>query len=239
VFLLYFIAGSGVFTVRAVSAPNLRRKEMSQVIALCNCLGKNIFLVRPDDIKKHLEQIPSLVVTRVYTSLPNKLYVDATYKKRVAIWRTPEAAYAVAADGEVLQVWKLPFPKRAWKGLPVFEEGYDSSLKQGHRLLVGEHVSVSALTMARSLRSRVTAQLRPLVKAYLYRPYSGITMIGRADWWALFGMDSSSALDVRIASLQFVLATKSSPLTPGKCIDLRQVVPGHSIVDIHPDHNCG
>jgi hypothetical protein len=195
-------------------------------------MGKNIFTVRPDDVKRRLDGIPTLIVTRVFTTLPNNVHVEATYRRRVAIWRTPEAAYAVAANAEVLQVWRSPFRRNQWKPLPIFDEGYDSSLKKHHRLLVGEHVPAAGLAMALSLRSRIPPQLRTMVKGYSYRPSVGITMIGKTNWWALFGLDSSSKLDQR-ASIVLAAVTGSRPaLKKGGCIDLR------ATFYIRPDHRC-
>jgi hypothetical protein len=232
-FLLYLVVGSGVFSVKTVEAPNLAPKDLAQVVARCKCIGANIFVVRPDDIQRRLNGLLTLVVTRVYTSVPNTVHVEATYKQRVAIWRTPEAAYAVAADGEVLQVWRHPYPHNHWKPLPIFDEGYDSSVKKHHRLLVGEHVPVVPLTMAMNLRSRVPQQLQALVKGYMYRPATGITMIGRANWWALLGVDYSSKLDQRLSAVLTALTEVPPTLGHGDCVDLR------ATPYMRHDHSCG
>jgi hypothetical protein len=235
--MLGYVAESGTFNVRAITAPNLSAKEIAQVTARCDCIGQNIFLVRPNDIKQRLESIPQLVVNRVYTSLPNHLYVEAALKERVAIWRTPEAAYAVASDAEVLQVWKRPFPKTGWKLLPVFDEGYDATVKPGHRLLVGEHVSASALTTALALKSRALPSVRAQVKGYLYQPLSGVILVGRTNWWAVFGTDTSSNLDVRMDDLGAALSRGA--LAKGSCVDLRIVDAQHNTrLTVSRDHSC-
>jgi hypothetical protein len=238
--LLYVVIRSGTFTVRAISAPGIKGKEMAQIENRCRCLGKSIFVLQPDQLKQRLLGIPALSVRRVTTSLPNHIFVDAVYKPRVAVWRTPEAAYAVASDGQVLQVWKKPFPKHGWKPLPVFDQGYDSQVRKGRRLLVGEHVPVAALTMALNLSMRMPEALRPLVKQYLYRPFTGEIVVGKANWWALMGTDTSSDLDLRLAGLLSVLDRRPPLLLPGKCIDLRSAgaaSPGPVI--IHVNHSCG
>ncbi len=147
--------------------------------------------------------------------------------------------YAVAADGQVLQVWKKPFPKHGWKDLPVFDEGYDGVIEKGHRLLVGEHVAVQALEMALNLKSRTPEQLRPLVKGYSYKPFTGGIVVGKTNWWALFGMDRSNNLDFRMAALLGALTHRPPLLAPGQCIDLRQVSLEGAQSYIHPNHNCG
>lgn len=233
VFLLYLVAGSGTFSVKSVEAPNLAPKDLAQVVIRCRCLGENIFIVRPNDIQRRLEGLSTLIVTRVYTTIPNVVHVEASYKKRVAIWRTPEAAYAVASDGEVLQVWRHPYPHNHWKPLPIFDEGYDSTIKKHHRLLVGEHVPLVPLTMALSLRTRVPAQLQPLVKGYTYRPIIGITMVGRANWLALLGLDYSSKLDQRLSAVLTALTQVPPTLGRGDCVDLR------ATPYMRHDHSCG
>ncbi len=238
--VLYYVLLSGTFTVRAVDTPRLGKKETAEVLARCECIDKSIFTLQADVIKRRLSGIPALIVDRVETSLPNHVRVIAHYKVRVAIWRTPEAAYAVSSDGQVLQVWKKPFPKSAWKSLPVFDEGYDTVIRKGHRLLVGEHVGVEALQMARSLKSRTPPDLRPLVKGYTYKPFTGEIVVGKTNWWALFGMDRSNNLDFRMAALLGALSHRPPFLAPGQCIDLREAnLQGSPPSYIHPNHNCG
>ncbi len=239
--LLYVVVFSGTFKVRAIEAPHLAKKDLAQVVDRCQCVDRSIFALQTADIKRRLDGIPALVIDKVVASLPNHVSVFAHYKPRVAVWRTPEAAYAVAADGQVLQVWKKPFPKSGWKRLPVFDEGYDSVIKKGHRLLVGEHVAVQALEMELSLQSRTPAQLKPLVKGYAYKPFTGGIVVGKTNWWALFGMDRSNNLNIRMAALLGVLTHQPPYLSPGQCVDLRQAdvqgSPNNSY--IHPNHNCG
>jgi hypothetical protein len=233
-FLVYFFAGSGIFSVRTVMADHLAPGDVARITRQCGCVGDNIFMVRSDEIKRRLAAIPTLRIGRVYTRLPNQVIVEATYKRKVAIWRTPEAAYGVDADGEVLQVWKRPFPHWGPMGLPVFDEGYDSTIKRGKRLLVGQSIAVEPLTMALNVRSRLPASLVPLVKGYLYRPFVGITIIGRANWWALVGLDYSSNLDVRLSTLEAALEQVPPYIGPGDCVDLRSEQQYY-----RHDHHCG
>jgi hypothetical protein len=239
-FLLYFFVGSGYFSVRTVNAGNLTQSDLNTVITRCQCVGDNIFTLRSDVIRKRLDGIPSLIVQRVYTRLPNQIVVQAVYKPRVAIWRTPEAAYAVASDGQVLRVWRSPFPKHAWDGEAIFDEGYDSTVKKGKRLVVGEHVGLVPLTIGLSLRNSIPAALRAQVKTYYYRPIIGFTVEGKAGWWALFGMNTTPQLvNARISALQAALsATPSAPpdLGPGDCVDLRDSTMKNWYM--RQDHNC-
>jgi hypothetical protein len=230
-FLFYFVVGSGIFSVKKVVAVGLKPPELAQVVDRCRCIGQNIFVVRPDDIQKRLESIPTLIIKRVYTSMPNNVYVEAAYRPRVAIWRTPEAAYAVAADGEVLQVWRKPFPH--FHPFPVFDEGYDDTIKKGRRLIIGEHVPADALAMALSLHSRVPPALQSQVKEYYYRPFIGLTLIGTTNWWALFGLDYSAKLDQRVNTVIAALAHVPPIPGPGGCVDLR------AVLYYRHDHTCG
>ena len=61
------------------------------------------------------------------------------------------AAGAVDARGEVLRVWKHPFPHAGWKGEPVFDAGYDGTIKRGKRQLVGGRLPVEPPNMGLSL----------------------------------------------------------------------------------------
>jgi hypothetical protein len=250
-FLTYFLAGSGFFSVRTVRAGGaLSREDIGRITAHCGCLGDNIFVVRADEIKLRLAaQLPTLVFDRVYTRLPNEVVVEGRPKAKVAIWRTPEAAYAVDANGEVLQVWKKPDPATLWKkmpdrwqGLPVFDEGYGGQFMLGHRLLVGDYVGASDLSYALSLGAAMPADLRAAIKQYRFRRYIGITVVGKKKWWALFSeRDGVGDIALRVAALQqewFGGNGAPPALHAGGCIDLRGPLGSHEQY-IRPDHHCG
>lgn len=227
-FLVYFFVGSGTFSVRTVRASNLSPADVQAITERCRCLGANIFVVRSDDIKRRLaEGLPTLVVQRVYTRLPNQVVVEAYHKRIVVLWRTPDAVYGVDSTGEVLRVWKRPFP-RHW-GYPI----YDDTERRAHRLLVGQSIVAEPLAMALNLGARLPASLKSQIKGYLYAPFIGFTLRSRTGWWALFGMDYSGALDAHIAALQQALATPGV-MPPQGCIDLRGPFPYK-----RADHLCG
>jgi hypothetical protein len=239
--LTYYFAGSGVFRVRTVQAGNVSAKDLAAIRQRCGCIGDNIFVVRPDDIKRRLQTIPTLDVVRVYTRLPNKVFVDARPKQRVAIWRTPEAAYAVDAAGEVLQVWKKPIPHR-WGALPIFDEGYGGGFTKGHRLLVGQYLPKDdPLSFVLSLRAQMPADLQALIKKYVYRRFIGMIVEGKTGWWALFSPDDGQT-GLRIQALQgALLPTDGSAviLKPGYCINLRGPLNSRGYQYYRQDHNCG
>ena len=187
-FLTYYVVGSGTFSVRTVRANGgLTPQETAEIEAQCGCIGANIFAVRVAMIERNLARIPTLHVTRVYTRLPNQVIVDAARKTRVAIWRTPEAAYAVDGTGEVLQVWrKDAYPRHGWKRVPVFDEGYDDLFVRGHRLTVGRYLPPGTpLGFALALYTGLPADLRAQVRKYVYRNPVGITVQVAGARWAL------------------------------------------------------
>ncbi len=240
-FLLYFFVGSGYFSVRTVNAGNLTPSDLNTVITRCRCVGDNIFTLRADVIRKRLDGIPSLIVQRVYTRLPNQIVVQAVYKPRVAIWRTPEAAYAVASDGQVLRVWRSPFPKHAWDGEAIFDEGYDSTVKKGKRLVVGEHVGLPPLTVGLSLRNRIPAALRARGEDLslsadhrLYRRREG-RLVGAVRHGHLPAVGQRP--DQRLASGWLNATPPAQPdLGSGDCVDLRD--PNMKNLYMRQDHNC-
>src|SRR5215470_2028407 len=69
-FLVFFFAGSGIFSVRTVLAGHLAPGDVATITQRCGCIGDNIFMVRSDVIKQRLETIPTLRINRVYTRLP-------------------------------------------------------------------------------------------------------------------------------------------------------------------------
>jgi hypothetical protein len=241
-FLTYYFAGSGVFSVRTVLAENIPLADQALIRARCGCIGDNIFVVRTEVIKQRLMTIPTVDIERVYTRLPNQVVVEARPKRPVAIWRTPEAAYAVNGAGEVLRVWKKPFPKHGWGTLPVFNEGYGGGFRKGHRLLVGQYLPKDdPLGFALTLRASMPADLRAQIKEYLYRRFIGVTVIGTTNWWALFSPTDGN-LALRIQALQQALlpgAGSTAILLPGYCIDLRGALNGRQYQYMRADHLCG
>lgn len=250
-FLTYFLAGSGFFSVKTVRAGGkLSRTDIGQIAAHCDCLGDNIFVVRADDIKRRLAaQIPTLVFDRVYTRLPNEVVVEGRPKVKVAIWRTPEAAYAVDASGEVLQVWKKPDPRQLWKklperwqGLPVFDEDYGGQFTRGRRLLVGQSISATDLAYALDLSAAMPADLQAAIKQYRFRRYIGITVVGKKNWWALFSeRDGVGDINLRVDALhqEWFGGNGAAPALHAKgCIDLRGPLGSHEQY-VRADHHCG
>jgi hypothetical protein len=231
--VLYFFINSQTFKVHAVEAAHLAPGDVENITSLCQCVGQNIFTIQPSAIKQRLDEISTLAIWRVYTRLPNQVIVDAGYRVKVAIWRTPEAEYAVDRTGDVLQVWKRPFPKAGWT-LPVFDEGYDTTIHKGKRLLVGDSIPVAPLTMARQARGRLPQALISQVKTFLYRPGLGLTLVGNKGWLALLGMDYSSQLDARLNTLVSILSGRPPLLSGRDCIDLRGAYPYY-----RHDHRCG
>lgn len=239
-FLTYYVVGSGTFSVRTVRANGtLTSQETAEIEAQCGCVGANIFALRVATIERNLARIPTLQVTRVYTRLPNQVIVDAARKPRVAVWRTPEAAYAVDGTGEVLQVWrKDAYPRHGWKGLPVFDESYDDLFVRGHRLTVGRYLPPGApLAFALTLYTGLPMDLRSQVRKYVYRDPVGITVQVAGARWALFS-PADDSLTLRIAALvQVVQPDATVQLPSGYCFDLRGTL-GKSQV-FSPNSRCG
>lgn len=239
-FLTYYVVGSGTFSVRTVRANGvLTSQETAEIEAQCGCIGANIFAVQVAMIERNLARIPTLQVTRVYTRLPNQVIVYAARKTRVAIWRTPEAAYAVDGTGEVLQVWrKDAYPRHGWKGVPVFDEGYDDLFVRGHRLTVGRYLPPGTpLGFALALYTGLPADLRAQVRKYVYRNPVGITVQVAGARWALFS-PADDNLAPRIAALEQVVQPDAAvQLLRGYCFDLRGTL-GKSQV-FSPNSRCG
>jgi hypothetical protein len=231
--VLVFFINSPTFKVRSVAASHLAPGDVANITNLCECVGQNIFTVQPAAIQSRLDEIPTLTIRRVYTRLPNQVIVDAGYRIKVAIWRTPEAAYAVDSTGGVLEVWKLPFPRSGWD-LPVFDEGYDATFHKGRRLLVGDSIPQAPLTMARQVRSHLPRALLSQVKTFFYQPSTGLVLVGKTGWLALLGMDYSAQLDARLSTLRTVLSGKPPLLQGRDCVDLRGQYPYY-----RHDHRCG
>jgi len=205
-FLIYFVTGSGIFSVRTVLARNLSPQDVDAITARCQCIGANIFVVKSDEIRSRLvEGLPTLVVQRVYTRLPNQVVVEAYHKQIVAIWRTPEAGYGVDATGEVLRVWKHPLP-RHWS-YPLF----DDTQHRARRYLVGQMLPSDPLAMALNVRARLPKSLQTQIKGYVYTPFTGLVLHSKEGWWAFFGMDYSAKLDMNISELQNALAKELVP----------------------------
>src|SRR5437763_11953275 len=63
----------------------------------CRCVGANIFLAQPAAIRAAVSRIPWVDVRQVSAYLPDRLVIDATYRRPARLWHTTVATYTVDA----------------------------------------------------------------------------------------------------------------------------------------------
>ncbi|GAC1436313.1 MAG: hypothetical protein NVSMB65_10320 [Chloroflexota bacterium] len=212
--VLYLLLGSGTFRVRQVEAIGDAGLPVSLLRAQCRCIGSNIFLLRPDSVRQRLQHIPTLVVSDVYGRLPNRVVVEAHFKKPRAIWRGRNGFFLADDHGELIA------RATGWVPLPVI------AVRKTQKLAVGQFLDAGAMTTVGDLIRYLPPYLRARISGFYYSPISGITVAMRGHWSATIGWLTGSTLQGRIIILQWALQHDARGRVPRfNYIDLRYSVP--------------
>lgn len=196
---LYALATSRVFTISTVQVVGDEALPRDLLRQQCGCLGANIFLARPDTMRQQLSRLAWVDIRQVYARLPDRVVIDATYRRPVALWRTTVATYTVDAAGMVLyDVAHSPVPAAmipTTATLPIVYNSYDTTFPSGR------HVSELAVGMVLATRRGLTPDIAPSVDRYRWSPYSGLTAHSRRGWWFALGFNQGSDLQAGLTSL--------------------------------------
>jgi hypothetical protein len=198
----YYLFVSSTFAVQQVEALGDAHLPLAQLEQECHCLGKNIFLLQPDSIRRRLATIPTLVVDDVYGRLPNRLVVEAHFKKPDMIWHSRDGYFLADAQGEL-------FARAVGRStLPVI------TVKKTDHLTIGRFVDAGAMLTVRGLIRYLPPSLRSLVSDFYYSDFSGVTIATKHKWLATFGWLTPPVLQERIIILQFMLQQSRAGNTP-------------------------
>ena len=213
----YALATSRVFAITQVRAVGAADLPVGIFRRYCGCLGANIFLTQPSAIRGRLGRIPWVEVRSVSVRLPDRLVIDATYRRPVLLWRTTVATYTVDASGVVLYDLHAPPVPRSTvpttATLPLVYSPNDTTFVSGHHLLP------VAVQMVRATRAHLAPDIAPSVSVYRWSPYSGLTVHSRLGWWFLLGINLHGALQQRLDALD--VAYKKHDLAGCTYVDLR------------------
>jgi hypothetical protein len=199
----YALATSRVFAIRTVQVNGAPAAQSELFRRYCDCVGQNIFLTRPEDVRWRLGRIPYVDVTDVYARLPDRIVIDAAYRQPALLWRTTAATYTVDALGEVLyDVRHLPqgfaasVPTTAT--LPLVYSPHDTTFVSGQHVAAG----TPGLAMVLSARTMMPRDLAPSIDLYRWSPYSGLTVHSRLGWWFSLGINLHDELRQRLNAVE-------------------------------------
>jgi hypothetical protein len=194
------VASSHIFTITTVQAVGDNDLPVQLFRQDCGCVGANIFLARPEDIRWRLGRVPWVNVRHVYARLPNRIVVDAVYRQPALLWRTSVATYTVDMAGEVLyDVQAPPVPASmvpTTATLPLVYSPHDATF------VSGQHVQQIGVQMVLATRAILPRDIAPSVNLYRWSPISGLTVHSHIGWWFTLGIFLHSDLQYRLDSLE-------------------------------------
>jgi len=194
---LYGLATSRLFSISTVQAVGDSSLTTDAIRAGCECVGANIFLTRPEDVRARLTaRLPWIDVRQVYTRLPDRLVVDATDRRPALLWRTTAATYTVDMSGRVL--YDLHAPPVATAMIPTTATVPLVYSPHDVRLTPGQFVPSTAIKMVMQTRADLPASLAPSVNVYRWSPYSGLTAHSTVGWWFSLGIVLGDDLRMRV-----------------------------------------
>jgi cell division septal protein FtsQ len=181
---LAFLAAvlAGQFRVRHVDVIGAGAAS-DEVVQASDVVGENIFTVRSDRLISRLDAVPGIDVSRVDTSLPNRVTIYVRVRPAVIAWKRNGQLVEVDRLGEVLgQVKSSSLPL-------VTGSSLSGTLDAG---------TVMAVRYASQL---LPAQPDGALSTMRYDPKVGLTLVARLGWTALIGKGSPQALVSRVATL--------------------------------------
>lgn len=179
----------------------------SQIIQASGVQGKNIFLIRTDQVVKRLSRVRTVVVRRVEVSFPNQVTIYARVRPVMVAWQRGPRLFVLDPDGHIVK-------QVARTNLPIVVGGARSnSLNPG----VVQAVRYAVQTLPRAPQG--------MISTFRFAPDTGLTIVGTSGWRADVGVGKPQILINRIATLAATLRkvkTNSQQLT---FIDLRYRTP--------------
>jgi len=226
---LYIFGTSRLFAVTRVDA--VGRPSLTGLLrAECKCIGSNIFLTQPSDIRARLNSIPWIDVGEVSARLPNRIVVAVDLRAPAALWRTAVATYTLDSAGTVLFDVDMPpqevttLPTSAT--VPLIFAPADGVLRSGDR----SPDRTVAVEMARETRADLAAMdkvIAPTVDLFQWTPsrnaHEDLVAHSRIGWWFSLGRNEGDDLLKRLTALSVANTSKIMHDQHCNYVDLRNV----------------
>lgn len=226
---LYIFGTSRLFAVtrvEAVGQPSLTGLLREE----CKCIGSNIFLTQPSDIRARLNTIAWINVGQVSARLPDRIEVAVGLRPPAALWRTSVATYTLDSAGTVLFDVEMPpaqvttIPTSAT--VPLIYAPADDVLYSGNR----SSTRALAVEMARETRSDLASIDKVIASAvdlFQWTPsrnaHEDLVAHSRLGWWFSLGRNEGNDLLKRLIALS--AANTSNIMHDQHCnyVDLRNI----------------
>lgn len=180
--------------------------DINRVKASLRLDGQNLLAIDAPMIEKMLRQQPAVKAVTVRRQWPNKVIVQVEERRPVAIWQTPEGAFAVDEEGYVISEAQAQGPLPAI----VAQEG---------GLRVGSRVPQGVMGLSKDIISRMPRESGAQPRQFQYSTSLGLAVVTDQGWKAIFGDDRD--LDFKMATLAVVLRTAKERKLAFQQIDLR------------------
>lgn len=196
---LYALATSRVFAISEVQVVGDAGLPATLLRQHCACVGANIFLTRPSDVRQRLSSIIWLDIHQVFARLPDRLVIDASYRRPVLLWRTVAATYTVDSAGAVLYgTTNPPVPASMIPTTATVPIIFDPT---GAKLTSGQRLPVEAIAMVRQLRAQLAPDLAPSVDRFRWDPGVGLSAHSSKGWWFVLGTAQGDDLTARLSAV--------------------------------------
>jgi POTRA domain, FtsQ-type len=192
-------AVGGTFRVRHIYIVGAAQVPSDAIIQGAGVLGQNIFTVRSDRVVRQLGAVTQVDVTKVETSLPDRVTIYVHPRIPVLAWKDGRNLYEVDRFGRIVQ--------------PVAASRFPLIIG----LVPGKHLDVSMVVAVRYALTVLPAVPRGTIATFRIEPRNGLMVIGRAGWAALIGTGTDQTLVARVATLATFLR---SPAIRGRSIVL-------------------
>ncbi len=205
--LLYYSLASPYFAIREVEVKGGKLLDVNEARDASETLGRNVLLVRTDDIEEMVRKISVVKDLRVSTSLPGRVDIEVTERTPLVQWQAREGSFLVDRDGVV-------FSREAPADSVISVKELD-----GPPMDVGSRVDTAVLTAIETLQRALPerAGLRP--SWFDYSRNNGIAVPIDGGPRILFG--DAADLDGKLASLAAIRDHLEATKTKADVIDLR------------------
>lgn len=195
---------AGVFTVHQVDIVG-KNLPTDTIVQTANVVGQNIFTVRSDEVVDRLDGIPSIQLTRVETSFPDRVTVYATPRQAVVGWRT-------ATSLELVDRYGVVIGPSTTTTLPIIAGGRQAP----------DPATVAAVLYATSSLPGVPSGA---IAGFGLDAATGLSITGKSGWRAVVGAGSPQDLVTRVATLAALLTKLGSRAQQVSFVDLRYKEP--------------
>lgn len=205
--LLYYSLAYPYFAVREVAVTGTRLLDAEQAREATHSLGRNVLLLRTQDVEQSVRSLSAVRDARVVLALPGRLEVEVTERAAVVQWQGRGGSFLVDREGVVFS------SKAPLEPVTVIRELDGPAIEVGSRVDPGVLAAVKILEGALPQRAGIQPPW------FDYSSSSGISVAVPGGPRIVFG--DASALDSKLATLAAIREHLEATKARAEIIDLR------------------